>query len=130
MSRTVLKKFQKDISSRSRDIPLSNFGEEVCKQTDWQTYMKFRIIWNMCTNIPGMPRKNFRKISHTELEISLCLSNFSKKVSQLTDCQTYKQFVIIGKGCKNILGMSQKISGNSLIQNRIYIYICLIPVRK
>jgi len=34
MSSNVFKKFQKDISSRSGDIPLSNFGEEVSKQTD------------------------------------------------------------------------------------------------
>ena len=71
------------------------FGKEVSKQTDWQTYMKFRIIWNKCKNIPWIPPKNFRKISHTEPEISLYLSNFSKKVSQLTDWQTYKKFRII-----------------------------------
>ena len=32
--RNVLKKFQKDISSRTGDIHLSNFGKEVSKQTD------------------------------------------------------------------------------------------------
>ena len=64
---------------------LCNFSKEVSKLTDRQTYKKFRIIWKKCTNIPGMPPKNFRKISHTEQEISLYLSNFSKKVSQLTD---------------------------------------------
>ena len=32
--RNVFKKFQKDVSSRSGDIPLSNFGKEVSKQTD------------------------------------------------------------------------------------------------
>ena len=39
----------------------------------------------------------FRMISHPELEISLYLSNFSKKVSQLTDWQAYKKFRIIWK---------------------------------
>ena len=74
---------------------LCNFSKKVSQITDWQTYKKFRIIWNKCTNIPGMPPKNFRKISDPELEISLYLSNFSKEVSQLTDWQTYKKFRII-----------------------------------
>ena len=69
--------------------------------------MKFRIIWNKCTNIPGMPPKDFRKISHTELEISLNLSNFSKRVSQLTDGQTNKKFRIILTKCTNIPGIAQ-----------------------
>ena len=83
--RNASKKFQKDISSRTGDMPLSNFGKKVSKQTDWQTYMKFRIICSMCTNIPGISPKKIRKISHPELEISLYLSNFSKEVSQLTE---------------------------------------------
>ena len=61
---------------------LSNFSKEVSQLTDWQTYKKFKIIWNLCTNIPGMSPKNFRKISHAGPEISLYLSNFSKEVSQ------------------------------------------------
>ena len=40
---------------------------------------------NQVSNIPGNPPTNFRKISPPELEISLDLFNFSKKVSQLTD---------------------------------------------
>ena len=87
---------------------LPNFSKEVSQLTDWQTYKKFWIIWNKCTNIQGIPAKNFRKISHTELEISLYLSNFSKIVSQLTDWQTYKKFIIIWKKCTNILGMPPK----------------------
>ena len=87
---------------------LSNFSKKVSQLTYWQTYKKFVTIWNKCTNIPGMPPKNFRKISHPELEISLYLSNFSKKVSQLTDWQTYKKFWIIWKMCTNILEMSPK----------------------
>ena len=67
---------------------LCYFSKKMSQITYWWTYKKFRIIWNKCTNIPGMPPKHFRKISHTELEISLYLSNFSKKVSQLTDWQT------------------------------------------
>ena len=84
----------------------------------------------MSTNITGMSPKNFRKISHLELETFLYLSNFSKKITQLTDWQTNKKFVIIWKKCTNIPGMSQIISGRSLIQNRRYPYICLISVRK
>ena len=53
-----------------------------------------------------MPPKKFRNISHTELDLSLYLSNFSKKVSQLTDWKTYKKFIIIWNLCTNILGMS------------------------
>jgi len=87
---------------------LCNFSKEVSQITDWQTYKNFRIIWYKCTNIPGMPPKNFRKISHTELEISLYLSNFSKKVSQLTDWQTYKKFRIIWNKCTNIPGVPPK----------------------
>ena len=87
---------------------LYNFSKEVSQLTDWQTYMNFGIIQNKCTNIPGMPPKNFRKISHTELEISLYLSNFSKKVSQLTDWQTYKKFTTIWNKCTNIPGMPPK----------------------
>ena len=74
---------------------LSDFINNVCQLPGWQTYKKLRIIWNKCTNIPGMPPKIFRKISDPELEISLYLSNFSKEVSQLTDWQTYKKFRII-----------------------------------
>ena len=66
-------------------LHLYNLSKEVSQLTDRQTYMNFRIIWNKCKNIPGMPPKKFRKISPTELEVSLYLSNFSKRVSQLTD---------------------------------------------
>ena len=64
---------------------LSNFSKEVRQLTDWQTYKEFRIIWNLCRKIPGMSPKDFRKISHPELEISLYLFNFNNRVSQLTD---------------------------------------------
>ena len=87
---------------------LYNFSKEVSQLTDWQTYMKFRIIWNKCTNIPGMRPKNFRKISHSELEISLYLSNFSMEVSQLADRQRNKNFRIIWNKCTNIPGMPPK----------------------
>ena len=95
-----------------------NFSKEVSQLTDWQTYKKLRIIWNKWTNIPGMPPTNFRKISHTEVEISLYLSNFSKKVSQLTDWQIYRKFRIIWNYCINIQGISptnfRKISHTEL----------------
>ena len=48
---------------------LSNFSKEVSQLTDWQTYKKFRIIWNLCVNINVS--KNCRKISDPEVEISL-----------------------------------------------------------
>ena len=51
----------------------------------------------------------YRDISYSGLEIFLYLSNFRKEVSQLTDWQTYKKFVINWKYCKKIPGMSPKI---------------------
>ena len=87
---------------------LSNFSKEISQLTDWQTYKKFRIIWNKCTNIPGMSSKNFRKISYPDLEIFQYLCNCSKKVSQITDWQTYKKFRIIWNKWTNIPGMSPK----------------------
>ena len=89
-------------------LHLSNFSKEVSQLTDWQTHKKFGIIWHKCINIPGMYPKNFRKIPHPELEISQYLCNFSKKVSQITDWQTYKKFRIIWNKCTNILGMPPK----------------------
>ena len=56
---------------------------------------KLRNIGNQYTNIPVMSPKNFRKVSHPQLKISLYMSNFSKEESQLTDYQTYKKFIII-----------------------------------
>ena len=85
MSRTVLKKLQKDISSRSGDIPLSNFGKEVSKQTNWKTNMKIQNYLEIVNQHPRNVSKNFRKIYNPELEISQYLCNFSKKVSQITD---------------------------------------------
>ena len=58
-----------------------------------------------------MSPKNFRKISHHEQEISLYLPNICKKVSQLTNWQTYKQFAFIWKLCQNIPEMSPKNFG-------------------
>ena len=103
------KNFRK-IYHQEQDISvyLSNFHKEVSQQTDWQTYKKFRIFGNYCTNILGMFPKNFRNISQTELEIFLYLSNFSKKVSQQTDWQTYKKFNIIWNKCTNIPGRPHK----------------------
>ena len=89
-------------------VYLCNFSNEVSQITHLQTYKDFRIIWYKCKNIPGMPPKNFRKISHTELEISLYLSIFSKKVSQLTYWQTYRKFIIIWNKCTNIPGIPPK----------------------
>ena len=87
---------------------LCNFSKRVSQQTDWQTTKKFRITWNYCTNISGMPPKSFRNISHPEPEISLYLSNCSKEVSQLTDWQKDKNFRIIWNWPANIPEMSKK----------------------
>ena len=87
----------RDISHQEQEISLylSNFSKEVSQTTDWQTCNNFRIICKKSKNILGMSPKNFRKISHSELEICLDMSNFSKEVSQLTDRQTHKKFRII-----------------------------------
>ena len=66
---------------------MSNFHTEVSQLKDWETYKKFKIIWIKCKNIQGISPKNFRKMSHPELDISLHLSNFRNEVSQLTDRQ-------------------------------------------
>ena len=84
-----------------------------------------------------MSPKKFRKISHPELEISLNLSNFSKKVSQLTDRQTGRQETdrladtheSFGSSIQTFQESLQKISERYLIQNRRYLYIGLISVR-
>ena len=55
-----------------------------------------------------MSPKNFGKIAHPEQEKSLYFLNLSKEISQLTDSETYKNIVIIGKECTNIPGMPQK----------------------
>ena len=98
----------------------SYFSKEVSQPTDSHTYKKFRIIWNYCTKISGMSPKNFRKISHQELEISLYLSNFSKEVSQLTDWQTYKKFENIRNKCRNIPAISPKDFRKIILQNPRY----------
>ena len=71
-SRKASKNFQKDISSRTRDISiLAQISKEVSKLTDWQRHRKLRIIWIHCKKIPGKPQKNFRMISHPEPKIYL-----------------------------------------------------------
>ena len=84
-----------------------NFSKEVSQLTDWQTYKNFRIIWSWPANIPEMSPKKLKKISYPELEISQYLCNFSKKVSQITDWQTYNKFRIIWNKCTNIPRMFQ-----------------------
>ena len=111
-------------------LHLYNFSQKVSQLTHWQTYKRFRIIWNKCTKITGMPPKNLREIYPTELEISLYEPNFNKDVSQLSDWETYKKVGIIWKKSRNILGMSLKISERYVIQNWRYPYICLILARK
>ena len=90
---------------------LSIFSKEVSQLTDWQTCKIFRIIFSKCTNITGMPLKNFKKMSHPELDILLYLYNFSKEESQSIDWEAYKKFRIIFNCCTNIAGMSPKNLG-------------------
>ena len=92
--------------------PYNNFIEEVSQLIELETYKKFRIILKQSRNIPRMSPKKFRKISHPEQEKFLHLSNFSEKVSQLKELQTYKKFRIILKQPRNIPRISQKIPNN------------------
>ena len=85
---------------------LYNFSKEVSQLTDWQTYIKFIIIWKKCINIPGMCPWKFRKASHPELKISINLLDFIKELCQLPDWQTYKKIKTILNQCTNISGMS------------------------
>ena len=87
----------RNISHAEQEISpyMSNFSKEVSQLMDSQTYNKYATIWKKCTNISGISPKKFRKISHSEQEISLYLSNFNKKVSQLTYWQTHKNLLII-----------------------------------
>ena len=64
---------------------LSYISKEVSQLAELQTYKTFRIIRNFYTSISGISKENFRKIYLPELEISLYLSNFSKRVSQQTE---------------------------------------------
>ena len=66
-------------------------------------------FWILCRNIPSMSPKSFQKVYHPKQEINLYLSDFSKKVSQLTDWQAYKKIRIILTKCINIQGMPPKI---------------------
>ena len=77
--------------------------------------------------ILGMSPKKFRKISQTELEISLYLSNLSKEVSQLIDIQELNNHLeLVYQNIRNISGKSERY----LIPNFIYPYICQISLRK
>ena len=51
---------KQDISSRARDMPLSNFGTKVSKQTDCHTYMTFSNICSIYINIPRMSSNTFQ----------------------------------------------------------------------
>ena len=66
---------------------LSSFSQEVIQLADWQTYKKFRIIWNWSRNILGMSPKDFRKIYHLEPKILNSLVNWSQTHRQ-TDRRT------------------------------------------
>ena len=67
-----------------KSLYLSNFSKEISKLTDWQTYKKFRIIWNLCINIPGMSTKKFQK------DISTRTKDIKQFSQLLTDTQTHR----------------------------------------
>ena len=128
--RNISKKIRK-ISDPELEISLysTNLSKEVSQLIDWQTYKSFKSIWNWCRNIPQMSPKNFRKISYPDLEISQYLCNFSKKVSQVTDWQTYKNSDLFWTSLPASKKCLQKKSERYLIQNWIYPFICIISVR-
>ena len=54
---------KQDISHRARDMPLSNFGKKVSKQTDCHIYITFSNICRVYINIPRMASNIFRQIA-------------------------------------------------------------------
>ena len=72
-----------------------------------------------------MSTKKFRKISHSEQEISKDLSYYSKETIQLKDWQTYKNLKLFGNGVQTSQECLEKLSERYLIQNRRYPYIGL-----
>ena len=73
--------------------------------------------------------KNFRKISHSELKISLYWPNFSKKVSKIVDRHTW-HLEINGIGEQITQKFHSNISERYLVQNLIYPYFKLISLRE
>ena len=58
---------------------LCNFSKELSQLTDWQIYKKFRMIWKLCTNIPGMSQKNSeRHIIQHLINLYICLISIRK----------------------------------------------------
>ena len=74
-------------------LNLSDFSKEVCQLPDWQTYKKFRIIWNQCTNISGMSSKDSKKIqkntSSRAREILIFFYLLWKHANYQTERQNY-----------------------------------------
>ena len=57
--------FQKDISSRARDITMLVYsGMQGNQQTDWQTNKIFLVIWN---KFPNNVSKNFQKVNSSRM---------------------------------------------------------------
>ena len=57
--------------------------------TDSWKYRKFIIIWNWCTNIPGISPEDFRKIYHPEPRISNSFVNCLHMHARIT-ARTHK----------------------------------------
>ena len=157
--RNVSIKIQKYISSRARDIPKFVGFHQGSMTTTRLTYIQTNLkyldpVYQHLRKVS----KNSSKISHSELEISLCLisvrkyANYqktpkhSRKIShselkislslnlvgkfKQTDWQTYMKLRIICRKCTNITGISLKKSARYLIQNWRYPFLSQIFVRK
>ena len=86
-----------------------NLSKELSQLTDWKTYKKLASIKNYCSNIVVMFQKKFRKISHSELVISLYLYYLSKEASKLRDWLTYMKLRIILILCTTFQECLQKV---------------------
>ena len=88
--------------------------------TNWNRYKRLTDIQEIQNNFkivqkyPKNFSENFRNISYPELEIALYQPNFRKKVSQLTDRQTYKKFGFV---YTNIAGFSLKLEISQYLSN-------------
>ena len=103
------KKFRK-ISHPELEISLhlSCFSKEISQLKDWQTYKKIQNYLEKVYQHPRNVSNQIKNRSYPELEISQYSCDISKKVSQITDSQTYKKIRIIWNKCTKIPLVSPK----------------------